>query len=111
VGDHWLWAELTNSGTGTGTITKVTVGWPAVSGKLKKLKLDGDTFADPPDIVWTGNPATITTFDPDVKRRQIAPGETLLFAVEFEKNSSVDTPNDYTIEIEFDYGATVIAWP
>jgi hypothetical protein len=82
--------------------------WPAKQGKLKKIKLDGDVAADPPDIAWVspGN-AVITVFTADAKKKRIDAGKTRTFAIEFEKNYLLDTNMNYSFVITFDGGATV----
>lgn len=104
MGDHWLWWNLTNTGEAYAAISQVDISWPSVSGKLKKMKLDGDVFADPPDTSPPNLTMTAAEFHSDIKKRRIAPGETRTFTVEFEKNSHADLPSDYSIDITFENG-------
>ncbi len=106
--------KLTNSGTDPAILTKVEVfAWPSQQGKLKKIKLDGDTSADPPDILWRGdlatNPAVISVFTSDVNKKKIAAGQTRTFTIEFEKDYTVDVPTDYKFTITFE-GGTTLSW-
>jgi len=100
--------KLTNSGTDAAIITKVEVfAWPSQQGKLKKIKLDGDTAADPADIPLP--PSTITVFSSDVQKKQIAAGQTRIFTIEFEKDYTGDTPKQYQFTITFEGGET-LSW-
>jgi hypothetical protein len=101
--------KLTNSGPDAAILTKVEVTvWPSQQGKLKKIKLDGDTAADPSDIPWPG-PADITVFTSDVKHKQIAAGQTRTFTIEFEKDYTGDVPAEYKFTITFE-GGTTLGW-
>ncbi len=100
--------KLTNSGPDAAMITKVEVtAWPSQQGKLKKIKLDATTAADPADVAWPG-PATITSFVSDTAR-QIAAGQTRTFTIEFEKDYTGDTPSQYKFTIAFEGGET-LSW-
>lgn len=108
LGDHWLWWDLTNYGSDPAIISKVEVfAWPKDQGKLKKIKLDGDTAGDPPDIA--APPAVITTFVSDVNKRQIKAGATRTFTIEFEKNYLKDLNTQYKFTITFEGGET-LSW-
>ena len=106
-GTKFYW-KLTNSGPDAAIITKVEVfAWPSQQGKLKKIKLDGDVAADPPDI--SAPPAVITVLASDVSKKQIAAGQTRAFTIEFEKNYLLDVPTEYKFTITFEGGET-ISW-
>ena len=106
--NKFYWS-LKNSGTDAAIITKVEVTlWPSQQGKLKKIKLDGDTAADPADIPWPG-PAIITVFASDVNKKQIAAGQTRTFTIEFEKDYTLDTIYNYKFTITFEGGET-LSW-
>ena len=100
--------KLTNSGTDAAIITKVEVfAWPSQQGKLKKIKLDGDTAADPSDIPWSSSGAVITVFTSDVKHKQIAAAQTRTFIIEFEKDYTSDTTAGYSFTMTFEGGETM----
>ena len=102
--------RLTNSGPDAAVLTKVEVqAWPALQGKLKKVKLDGDTAADPADILWSASGAVISVFTSDVKHKQIVAGQTRTFTLEFEKDYLLDTTADYRVIITFAGGET-LSW-
>lgn len=107
--NRFYW-RLTNSGPDAAVLTKVEVqAWPAQQGKLKKVKLDGDTAADPADIPWSASGAVISVFTSDVKHKQIVAGQTRTFTLEFEKDYLLDTTADYQVKITFAGGET-LSW-
>ena len=106
--NKFFW-KLTNSGPDAAVLTKVEVKWPEPQGKLKKVKLDGDTAADPADIPWNENGAVISVFTTDVKHKQIVAGQTRTFTLEFEKDYTLDTTADYQVKITFAGGET-LSW-
>ena len=110
-GDHWLYWVLKNNGPDTATITKVEVtAWPSQQGKLKKIKLDGVTSADPADVPWPG-PATVTSFVSDITARQIAAGQTRTFAIEFEKNYAITSNSNLNYKLIITFaGGEKVSW-
>ena len=98
---------MTNSGTSTATVTGITVTWPAVNGKLMKMKFDGD-------VMWDkGSAAGVTMITipesdltTDSKKKTIDPGKTRTFILEFEKNAST-TLSAYTVSVSFGPNCTV----
>lgn len=107
--NRFFW-RLTNSGTDAAILTWVEVqARPSQQGKLKKVKLDGDTAADPADIPWNVNGAVVSVFTADVKHKQIVAGQTRTFTLEFEKDYTKDTTADYQVTITFAGGET-LSW-
>lgn len=92
---------LTNGGAEPTTLTSLFVAWPSAAGKLKNVRLDGTTVMDTAivgpsvflDTEWKGDPAL----------RVLAPGQTRVLRLEFEKSSSTSV-GDFTALAAFHDG-------
>jgi uncharacterized repeat protein (TIGR01451 family) len=89
---QFIW-PIINAGSQRSTLTDLTITWPAVNGKLSKVKLDGDTMWDKP--AGTCDKTTCSVSLPssqlaDKKKNGIDPGKTRNLVLEFEKNASTD---------------------
>jgi hypothetical protein len=93
--------QITNDGTATITLSGLNLTFPGSNGKLKKVKLGGDTL-------FSGSlssPATLTSANltSNVNKKSINPGVTRVLIFEFEKNVSTK-PGDYSGTIKFGDG-------
>ena len=95
---------ITNNGTSTTTIGAITLGWPTTNGKLKKIKFDNDD-------IWTAGTAApfaqiVSGWHDDVRRRQLAPGQSAALKFEFDSNIDWNEAN-YSIFVDFEEGCSV----
>ncbi len=99
------WLLSNNNLSETRTISEVTVSWPAQHVKLKKFKLDGDTFAD--GVNDTASPTTVPAegaFAGDVKKRRIDPGKSRELVIEFDAAFKDHVQTDYSLMVAFEGG-------
>lgn len=101
--------DLTNTnGVESRVIAEVLVTWPGEHGRLKKAKLDGDTFAD--NVLDPASPTAMPTegaFASDLKKRTLEPGETRTLTVEFETAYKQHSALDFGITVVFEGGDRV----
>ena len=101
--DKFSWT-VTNTGTSTVTIGAISIAWPTVNGALKKIRLDGDDIwkveAEPPYA------QVIDGWHDDVRRRQLAPGQSAELLFEFDNNIDWNEAN-YTIFIDVEQGCSL----
>lgn len=91
---------LTNNGSGSAYISKITITWPgSTNGTLSKIIAGAKTIYTGPAV----SPSTISTFaaGTTVANRTIAAGGNLNLKFSFLNNASANS-NNYSITIEFD---------
>lgn len=83
--------RLSNTTAVKVTMTGMSLTWPAVNGKLLKVKLDGDVIWDKKSLAGqtsiTLAPGDLTT---DTKKKSIDPNKIRTFILEFEKDAATD---------------------
>jgi hypothetical protein len=102
----FLW-PLTNGGSSKVTISAITLTWPAASGYLNKVKLDGAVVWDNTIHCVAGTcSATLSSaqLTSDTRKKSIDPGKTRLFTLEFQ-NTAASGP--YAVTVDFGTGCSV----
>ncbi|MDH4124977.1 MAG: DUF3872 domain-containing protein [Gammaproteobacteria bacterium] len=98
---RWL---VTNTGSSTVTIGSLSVSWPTTNSTLKKIKLNGADIwtaqAEPPYVQIVDN------WHDDVRRRQLAPGQTAELRFEFDADIDWAEAN-YSISLYFEEGCSL----
>lgn len=101
-GDKLKW-DVLNTGTGTITISEVSINWPESNGELVEVKFSGD--------VWKGTqqPPVVTLFegfdeDPDKRRVEAGKDETL--ELKFADDIELDEET-YSVIVRFVEGCSV----
>jgi hypothetical protein len=109
--DRQLRWELTNKGASKVTLSEVTIVWPAVNGKLSKVKFDADVVWDG-RIAWTAGGVTLSgsQLTADSKRKSIGPGRRRIVVFEFEKKASHDL-SQYSVSLSFGSGCDLTMSP